>query len=92
LQAPATENSHFFVCWGKKEILPLTDILPLATLCWVVDTFYAGSDVAKLLQVGRFGTVVNGSDRASAIDVESTIEGFGKALPGIPDQKDNKTN
>jgi len=38
-----------------EEILPFTDILPLATICWVVETYYASSDLARLLQIGDFG-------------------------------------
>ena len=37
-----------------EEILPLTDILPLATICWVIDTFLPASDIAKLLQLGIY--------------------------------------
>lgn len=37
-----------------EEILPVTDILPLATICWVVDTFFPASDLAKLLQLGVY--------------------------------------
>jgi hypothetical protein len=35
-----------------KEILPGTDILPLATIAWVVDNVFEDSDVAKLLSLG----------------------------------------
>ena len=38
-----------------EEILPLTDILPLATICWVVETYFGDSDVARILQVGVYG-------------------------------------
>jgi len=37
-----------------EEILPFTDILPLATICWVVETYYGDSDIAKTLQIGLF--------------------------------------
>ena len=57
-----------------EEILPFTDILPLATICWVVDVFLPDSDVAKLLQLGRYGSVVNGSSKADAIDVEGRVD------------------
>lgn len=37
-----------------EEILPFTDILPLATICWVIDSFYPQSDLAKVLQLGAY--------------------------------------
>ena len=48
-----------------EEILPFTDILPLATLCWVVDTFFRESDVARLLGLGTYG-----NDATRIIDAE----------------------
>ena len=39
-----------------EEILPFTDILPLATICWVVETFYADGDIARALQIGLYGS------------------------------------
>jgi hypothetical protein len=51
-----------------EEILPFTDILPLATICWVVDTFLTDSNVAKLLQLGIYRS--NGPG-VEAIDVEA---------------------
>ncbi len=35
-----------------EEVLPFTDILPLATLCWVLDTFFGESDAARALGLG----------------------------------------
>jgi hypothetical protein len=37
-----------------EEILPFTDIIPFATLCWVIDTYLPESDVAAVLQIGKF--------------------------------------
>jgi hypothetical protein len=72
-----------------EQILPFTDILPLATLCWVVDTFLADSDLAKLLQVGRYG-LVDGSD-PSAIDVKAKSETEpGLGVAGRSDCDDGK--
>ena len=44
-----------------EEFLPFTDIIPLATICWVVETFYSDTDVAKGLQIGQFqsGTIID---------------------------------
>jgi hypothetical protein len=68
-------SNVLFALEFTEEILPFTDILPLATVCWVVDTFFADSDLAKLLQLGRYGRYgrVNGSD-PSAIDVKAETE------------------
>ncbi len=38
-----------------EEILPFTDILPLATICWIIETYYGDSDIARTLQIGVYG-------------------------------------
>lgn len=48
-----------------EEILPFTDILPLATICWVVDTFFAESTSAKLLNLGVYSNDRVGQQRKS---------------------------
>ena len=60
-----------------EEILPFTDILPLATLCWIIDTYFRETDIAKLLQLGVYASsspssVTKNIDRTDAIDVDST--------------------
>lgn len=42
-----------------EEILPFTDIIPLATLCWIIETFYGTSDLARLLNIGTFSPTYN---------------------------------
>jgi len=37
-----------------EEILPFTDFIPLATICWCVETFFSTSDAAKLLGIGDY--------------------------------------
>lgn len=37
-----------------EEFLPFTDILPLATICWVVETYFGDSDIARTLQIGVY--------------------------------------
>jgi hypothetical protein len=51
-----------------EEILPFTDILPLATICWVVETYYGDSDIAKTLQIGLYNNSnsINDNDNGSA--------------------------
>lgn len=63
-----------------EEILPFTDILPLATLCWVVDTFYADTEAARALGLGSYSRVVLDDD--TAIDVTSRQEVESKLLSG----------
>jgi hypothetical protein len=47
-------NNILFALEFAEEILPFIDFIPLATLCWVVDTFYEESDVAKALGLGVY--------------------------------------
>jgi hypothetical protein len=60
-----------------EEILPFTDILPLATLCWIIDTYFRETDIAKLLQLGAYASSssatfgVTPKDRSDAIDVDN---------------------
>jgi hypothetical protein len=62
-------SNILFVLEFAEEILPFTDVLPLATICWVVDAFFADSAPARLLQVGRYGP---GSGSAGlVIDVQA---------------------
>lgn len=42
-------SNVIFALEFAEEILPFTDILPLATICWVIQTYYSDSDVAKAL-------------------------------------------
>lgn len=44
-----------------EEFLPFTDVLPLATICWIVETFFGDTSFAKSLQIGNYGKDVNGS-------------------------------
>lgn len=56
-----------------EEIFPFTDILPLATICWIVETFYGDSSFAQTLQIGVYGkeNLGNGSQNSGVIDVVS---------------------
>mmetsp|Transcript_5489 Transcript_5489/g.6384 ORF Transcript_5489/g.6384 Transcript_5489/m.6384 type:complete len:253 (-) Transcript_5489:102-860(-) len=51
-----------------EEILPFTDIVPLASLCWVVDTFFVETEVARALGLGSYR---NNLDDKDVIDVRS---------------------
>lgn len=57
-------NVVFLLEFGD-EILPFTDIIPIATICWVVDTLAPSSGLARLLQLGDYGNsgvANNGTD------------------------------
>jgi hypothetical protein len=47
-------NRILFFLELTEEILPFTDIIPLATLAWVIDTYFGDSDIAQLLNLGKF--------------------------------------
>ena len=49
-----------------EEILPLTDILPLATICWVVETYFGDSDLARTLQIGVYSPDYDASANVKA--------------------------
>jgi hypothetical protein len=46
-------NVAFVIEFGE-EILPFTDILPFATICWCVDSLAPRSGLAKFLQLGDY--------------------------------------
>lgn len=54
-----------------EEILPFTDVLPLATLCWILETYFGETDIAKLLQIGTYSNATTTDiKRGDIIDVE----------------------
>lgn len=70
-----------------EEILPFTDILPLATICWFIDTYQPESNIAKLLQLGRYSPIVNGSDEAKKIDFDGRDAAY--PMSGFARSEDN---
>jgi len=70
-------NNVLFALEFLEEILPFTDILPLATLSWVVDTFFSDSVYSKLLRIGRFSD--NKEANAGVDDVVVDVQ----AKPGV---------
>ena len=42
-----------------EEILPFTDIIPLATICWCIESFAPEGDLAKALGIGNYGANMN---------------------------------
>ena len=79
-----------FLLEFTEEILPFTDILPLATICWVVEAFFGGGGLARLLRIGEFAPdssstssstrigekldTNSNSEDGGVIDVGSTVE------------------
>ena len=52
-----------------EEILPFTDIIPFATICWVIDTYFPESDIAGVFQLGKY----SGAAQAEAIDTTAEV-------------------
>jgi hypothetical protein len=50
-----------------EEILPFTDILPLATICWTVDTFFGDTSLAKLLNLGQYSRETADQARSASV-------------------------
>jgi hypothetical protein len=74
-----------------EEILPFTDILPLATICWVVESFFCEGNLARILRIGKFAP-----DR-DFVDVDATTARLNMEdreelqLPRkLSDERDNK--
>ena len=65
-----------------EEFLPFTDVLPLATICWIVETFYGDSDFAKTLQIGRYskGFADGTSGSSDVIDASLVLDDDEKRL------------
>lgn len=53
-----------------EEILPLTDFIPFATICWVVDTYFPESNVADVFQLGDYSSVT-AAEKAGSIDTSA---------------------
>lgn len=57
------QSNTVFALEFAEEILPFTDVVPLATICWAIETFASDGDLAKALGIGSrvdtSGTVVD---------------------------------
>jgi len=70
-----------------EEILPFTDILPLATICWICEAFFENSSLARVLRIGEFAP-----DRENAgnfIDIETSMDTNDSGQLRLPNGKDN---
>ena len=63
-------SNIIFLLEFTEEILPFTDILPLATICWMVESFFGEGNLARSFKIGHFAPDrLNDGD---FIDVETT--------------------
>lgn len=58
-----------FLLEFTEEILPFTDVLPLATICWVVESFFSSGSLARALRIGEFAS--DRMDSGDVVDVET---------------------
>jgi len=62
-------SKFVFLFEFAEEILPLTDFIPFATICWVVDTYYPESSVADVFQLGNYnGSTTTATEKPNAVD------------------------
>lgn len=59
-------NSNIvFVIEFIEEFFPFTDILPFATICWVIETFYQDSYIAQTLRIGAYSSSYDSKESSS---------------------------
>jgi hypothetical protein len=51
-----------FLLEFTEEVLPFTDVLPLATICWIVESFFATGKLAQALKIGEYSYDRAGKD------------------------------
>jgi hypothetical protein len=47
-------SNVIFIIEFMEEILPFSDLIPFATICWIIETYFDDSELAKALQIGSF--------------------------------------
>ena len=70
-----------------EEILPFTDILPLATICWICESFFGDSSLARVLRIGEFAP--DRENVGNFIDIETRIDTNDRGQLRLPNDKDN---
>ena len=86
-----------FLLEFTEEILPFTDVLPLATICWVVESFFASGSLARALKIGEFALNKEGAN-SDFINVQSTQmennmnDGKTELLLPFDNERDNVKN
>jgi hypothetical protein len=71
-------NVVFFLEFSD-EILPLTDFIPVATLCWLVETLFSSGEAAKFLSIGDYRRVVEENEVFDSISDDGGDTGTGKS-------------
>ena len=77
-----------------EEFLPFTDILPLATICWIVQTYYGDSSIAKNLGIGVYGrdAVQDGISIYSNEDDADFLKRGGRVIDAQVMDEQNRNN
>lgn len=70
-----------------EEILPFTDIIPLATICWYIESFAPDGDLAKALGIGSFGTNMNTGTIIDTSGVDELQQNGGRSLKDADPRK-----
>ena len=62
-------SKFVFLFEFAEEILPLTDFIPFATICWAIDTYYPESSIADVFQLGSYkDSAVTMAEKAESFD------------------------
>eukprot|EP00984_Skeletonema_dohrnii_P015096 scaffold6461_cov101-Skeletonema_dohrnii-CCMP3373.AAC.2 len=80
-------NVVFLLEFGE-EILPFTDILPLATICWVVEAFFGNGNLAKALRIGAYAPNIETDTDKNYIDVKAEVKSSALLQSNKQDDKD----
>lgn len=63
-----------FLLEFAEEILPFTDVLPLATICWVVESFFGDGRLAQVLGIGQYappdGSMEGSQSKYASVNLE----------------------
>ena len=70
-----------------EEVLPFTDILPLATICWICEAFFGNSSLARVLRIGEFAP--DRENTGNFIDIETYTEAEDRGQFRLPNDQDN---
>jgi len=81
-------NVVFLLEFGE-EILPFTDILPLATICWVVEAFFGNGNLAKALRIGTYAPNIETDTDKNYIDDNAEVKSSALLQSNKQDDKDS---
>lgn len=82
-----------FLLEFAEEILPFTDILPLATICWVVEAFFGRGSLARALRIGIYAPDAKAANNYiddKPIDVKVKLKPPAPVQPNKQEEKDSK--